>query len=189
MILFARPTDAELQRLLDDASSRDLTYAEIGCTREPELPTGYRHHRSSVVIGNGNAAFGRGKDAIRSWQAHRHAGATLMPPAPALEEGAELVGVVKLGLAFVTTPCRIVYVTDDEDAFGFGYGTLPGHPEAGEEAFHVIRGPGGEIRFEIVSFSRPADLLARLGGPVATLTQKWVTGRYLEGVRRYVALR
>jgi uncharacterized protein (UPF0548 family) len=189
MILLARPTDAELERLLVEMSSRELTYPDVGRTREPELPTGYRHDRSSVVIGNGDAAFRRGQDALRSWQAHSHAGVTLTPPAPALKEGNDLIGTVQLGLVFVTTPCRIVYVTDDKDAFGFGYGTLPGHPERGEEAFHVRRGQGGETRFEIVAFSRPADLLARLGSPVALLTQKWVTSRYLEGVRQYVAMR
>ncbi len=188
MILLARPTDAELERMLAEVSGRELTYPEVGWTREAELPTGYRHHRSSVVIGNGEAAFRLGQQALRSWQAHSHAGASLTPPAPALEEGTDLIAVLRLGPAFVTTPCRIAYVTDEEDAFGFGYGTLPGHPERGEEAFHLRRGPGGEIRFEIVSFSRPADLLARLGSPVALVTQKWVTRRYLQGVRGYVAL-
>jgi uncharacterized protein (UPF0548 family) len=79
-----------------------------------------------------------------------------------------------------------VSVTDDESRYGFAYGTLPGHPERGEEAFHVVRTGDGEVSFEVVAFSRPADRLARLGSPIARLIQTRVTRGYLDGVRSYV---
>jgi len=186
-IAFSRPTDAELDRLLSEASTRELTYPDVGWTRNARLPTGYGHYRRSVAIGSGDSAFQRGKEALLSWQAHRHVGASLTPPAPVLQEGTVLIATLRLGLVFVTTPCRIVYVTDEKDSFGFAYGTLPGHPERGEEAFHVRRRANGEIRFDIAAFSRPADLLVRLGSPVAVLVQHRVTKGYLDGVRRYVA--
>jgi uncharacterized protein (UPF0548 family) len=46
-------------------------------------------------------------------------------------------------LVTVAAPWRVVYVTDEPDRFGFGFGcgTRPGHPEAGEEAFHLVRTP------------------------------------------------
>jgi uncharacterized protein (UPF0548 family) len=110
-------------------------------------------------------------------------------PDPPLEEATVLIANLRLGLVFVTAPCRIVYVTDDKDSFGFAYGTLPGHPDRGEEAFHVRRGTDGEVRFDIVAFSRPADVLVRLVAPVARLVQKHVTNDYLYGVQRYVAQR
>ena len=34
-------------------------------------------------------------------------------------------------------PARVVYVIDEPLRKGFAYGTLPGHPETGEEAFIV----------------------------------------------------
>jgi uncharacterized protein (UPF0548 family) len=34
-----------------------------------------------------------------------------------------------LGPVHVKAPCRLVYVTDEVNRFGFAYGTLPGHPE------------------------------------------------------------
>jgi uncharacterized protein (UPF0548 family) len=34
---------------------------------------------------------------------------------------------------------------------------LTGHPERGEEAFHVERSTDGEVTFGVVAFSRPAD--------------------------------
>lgn len=185
-IVVFRPTPERLDRELGDASGREVTYTELGATRDRELPSGYRHGRASVVLGNGGAAFQLGKEALSSWQAHYGAGATLTPAAPALREGTVVISTLRIGVVFVTTPCRIVYVTDDGDSFGFAYGTLPGHLECGEEAFHVRRGKRGEIRFDLVAFSRPADLLVRLGSPVARIIQRRVTKGYLEGVRRYV---
>ncbi|SIP67631.1 hypothetical protein BN9982_740001 [Mycobacterium tuberculosis] len=41
--------------------------------------------------------------------------------------------MVLVGIAFLRAPCRVVYVIDEPDVRGFGYGTLPGHPVSGEE--------------------------------------------------------
>jgi uncharacterized protein (UPF0548 family) len=57
-------------------------------------------------------------------------------------------------------------VVDEPHRFGFAYGTLPGHPESGEEAF-VIDDTDQGVVFQIVAFSRPAAALARLGTPVS----------------------
>lgn len=72
--------------------------------------------------------------------------------------------------------------TSPPDRAGFAYGTLPGHPESGEEAFVVSRAPDG-VRFTITAFSRPATWLARLGGPVTLLGQEYFTRRYLRALR------
>ena len=77
-------------------------------------------------------------------------------------------------------------MTDEPQRFGFAYGTLPGHPEVGEEAFHVVLDDDATVSAEIVAFSRPGDLLTRLAGPVARGAQKAVTRRYLAGIQRYV---
>lgn len=65
---------------------------------------------------------------------------------------------------------------------GFAYGTLPGHPERGEEAF-VVERAGIAATFSIVAFSRPAALAARLGGPIARGVQRRVTRAYLDALR------
>ena len=62
---------------------------------------------------------------------------------------------------------RIVYVTDEPHRFGFAYGTLPAHPEQGEEAFHIETDSHGMVRFVVTAFSRPRHSLARIGSPVA----------------------
>ena len=86
--------------------------------------------------------------------------------------------------AWVSGACRIVQVVDDGDAFGFAYGTLPHHPEQGEEAFLVRRRADGSVVFEIVAFSRPATLPTRLIGPFGRWLQRRSIDRYLDG---YVA--
>jgi len=186
-ILARRPSDHHLETLLRAAQGREVTYTETGATRAGALPAGYRHDQLTVELGRGESAWTRGQDALRQWQAHRHVGATLTPADPVLEPGTTLISVLRMGPMFVVAPCRIVYVTTEPDRFGFGYGTLPGHPERGEEAFHIVRSEEDAVRLDIAVFSRPADLLARLGSPLARILQGRVSRGYLEGVRSFVA--
>ena len=130
--------------------------------------------------------FDRAKDSLRLWQTHRHVGATLTPNNPPLVTGTVVVVIFHFVPVHVEAPCRIVYVTDEANRFGFAYGSLPGHPERGEEAFHVRREADGAVTFDIVVFSRPGDWLVRIGSPVARAVQRRVTKGYLEGVRQYV---
>jgi uncharacterized protein (UPF0548 family) len=81
-------------------------------------------------------------------------------------------------------PCRVVYVIDEPDRQGFAYGTLPGHPESGEEAFVLHREAGNRVRFVITAFSRPATRLAKLGAPVSRQLQHFMTSRYLQTLDR-----
>ena len=85
-----------------------------------------------------------------------------------------------------------MYKRQDEDGpvkrFGFAYGTLPSHPEEGEEHFVVTRDGDGAVRFDVVAFSRPHDLLTKLGGPIPRRLQARATEHYLEGMRDFVTL-
>ena len=78
---------------------------------------------------------------------------------------------IRLGPMTPAAPCPVVYVIDEEDRRGFAYGTLPGHPESGEEAFIVQIADDEEVTATIKAFSRPASLLARIGGPVTRRVQ------------------
>ena len=55
--------------------------------------------------------------------------------------------------------------------------------ESGEEAFFLERQPSGETVFNIIAFSRPAQLVARAAGPITRSIQVAVTNRYLDAVR------
>lgn len=67
---------------------------------------------------------------------------------------------------------------------GFTYGTLPGHPEAGEERFLLEQHPDGHLSFTITAYSRPATTLARMAGPLNRAAQLVMTRRYLKAMDR-----
>lgn len=187
MIVLNRRDQGFLHAQLERSRHAEVTYAEVGGTRWSDLPAGYRHDQSRLRLGHGEIAWTLAKDAIRQWKAHDHAGITLTPAGIEPEEGTTLLASRSLGPVAMVAPCRIVYVTDEPSRFGFAYGTLPGHPEKGEEAFHVFSNDQGTVWAEIVAFSRPDDLPARLAGPIGRRIQVAVTRRYFAGILGHVA--
>ncbi|MFI7386934.1 DUF1990 family protein [Streptomyces sp. NPDC049813] len=155
-----------------------LTYEEVGATlAEGELPPGYAHLDRRVRLGSGPRCFERAGAAVLAWGAQRGAGLRVAPGDDA-REGAD----VELRLLWLRIPCRVVRVVRDASRTGFAYGTLPGHPECGEEAFLVTRDADGTVWFRIRAFSRPGRWYTRLAGPVARFAQEWATRRYLRAV-------
>ncbi len=74
----------------------------------------------------------------------------------------------------------------EDDRFGFAYGTLPVHPERGEESFVLSRTEGGAT-FTICAVSQPIHPLARLAPPVGDFLQSLATARYLEAMKEAVS--
>lgn len=184
MFRFGRPGEDDLDRVLAEQLLANVTYAEIGATRR-NMPAGYRHDAYGILLGREDRVFAQAAAGLRDWVAHRGAGLTLRPPRPDIEEGATLVIAKTLPGFSAGAACRIVYVTDEPDIFGFAYGTLPVHPEQGEEAFMVRREPDDTVSFTITAFSRPRHPLARLGGPLTRLIQRRTSQRYLQGLKAY----
>jgi uncharacterized protein (UPF0548 family) len=102
--------------------------------------------------------------------------------APVAEPGGLVLLGVIAGPVQITAPCRVVYVVQEPSRRGFAYGTLPGHPESGEEAFVVERHGDDTVTFTITAFSRPATVLARIAGPAGRTIQHRITGRYLQAL-------
>jgi uncharacterized protein (UPF0548 family) len=75
-------------------------------------------------------------------------------------------------------PARVVYVIDEPDRKGFAYGTLPGHPERGEESFVVERRADESVWLTIRAFSRPANRFFWAAYPALRLLQALFTERY-----------
>ena len=156
-----------------------LTYPEVGATASGELPAGYGHLHVETQIGTGQRRFEQAADAVMHWGMQRGAGLRVR----ASSEVAEVSTVVLVRMGFLPAPCRVVYVIDEPDIRGFAYGTLPGHPESGEERFAVRRDPATSAVFaEVSAFSRPATWWSKAGGPLVPLAQRVVAKRYLRGV-------
>jgi uncharacterized protein (UPF0548 family) len=82
----------------------------------------------------------------------------------------------------VTAPVRVVLVIDEPNEAGFAYGTLPGHPEEGEESFVVTHEPDDSVWFTVRSFSRGSTLLYRAVSPLLRRQQRLMTKRYLRAL-------
>lgn len=160
----------------------DLTYGEVGATRHGELPAGYHHLRHRTYLGRGVLAVAH--EALFGWRVHEAAGVRVRASAPRAALGVTLTCELGLGPVQVAAPCRVVWTEVDGDRVGFGYGTLPGHPERGEEAFVLTRTAQDEVWFTVTAFSTPARWYARAAGPVATGLQRWYARRYGRAMRR-----
>ncbi len=158
----------------------ELTYPEVGATRGEELPPGYRHVRRHESLGTGFEVYRRAVDGLRGWRMQRGAGLRVPAEAPPPAVGVR----VTFGVAGLRVPCQVVWVLDEERRFGYGYGTLPGHPESGEEAFVVHIDAAERVWLDLRAFSRPARWYTRLGGPLGWLVQDLATRRYVTTLRR-----
>jgi uncharacterized protein (UPF0548 family) len=163
---------------LNDLATLPFSYTEVGATAGP-LPDGYHHLHRSAVIGSGRPRFIEAGDAVMRWGMQRGAGVGVDATTEVAEVGSEII----VGLGPIKAPCRVVYVVDEDDRRGFAYGTLPGHPETGEELFSVRYDPAtDEVFAEVTAFSRPGTWWSRLGYPVAAVLQRLATNRYLKAL-------
>lgn len=171
-----------LKRFLD----APFTYPDVGATALPrhDEPPGYHHVERTEVIGHGAAFFASASDVLMSWDMHRRAGLHVTASAACAEPDAVVVMRLGVGSLGVVVPCRVVYVVNDERRIGFAYGTLPGHPESGEEAFVVELLADDHVQLHITAFSRPARWFSKFGGPVGRRAQTLFTDRYVKALRR-----
>jgi uncharacterized protein (UPF0548 family) len=175
-----------MNKLLEDLEKAEPTYKDIGATLAGKRPDGFHHDRFEVVLGHGPAMFQRAVTGLKTWEAHRLPGMRVFPDHREIHTGATVVITVGTPIAALAAPCRIVGVIDGQTRWGFAYGTLPGHPEQGEESFAVSVSPDQAVRFEIEAFSRPGDPLVRLSGPIGRGIQRGGTGAYLRALKRFV---
>src|SRR5690606_32974384 len=116
--------------------------------------------------------FCRAAKALLSWEMHRRAGGAVYVSLPTASVGAVVVVTLGLWRLRIEVPCRVVYEVDEPRRRGFGYGTLPGHPVSGEEAFLVEHRDDDAVVFTVVAFSRPARWYMRLAGPLGVAAQR-----------------
>ena len=96
---------------------------------------------------------------------------------------------VGLGPLRVTAPCEVVWTAYETHRTGFGYGTLAGHPESGEESFVVDFRDDGSVWFTVMAFSKPARWYSWLAGPLVPVLQRWYARRLGRALRRISAPR
>ncbi|GAA1481430.1 hypothetical protein GCM10009624_18700 [Gordonia sinesedis] len=166
-----------VQRLRDEP----LSYSAVGGTAGSP-PAGYRCFVRAAYLGCGADAFSQARNAMVRWQIQARSGVRVSASEPELDIGS--VAILTLGaLGFsVRAPVRVVDVVDTPREYAFAYGTLPGHPESGEERFTLNRRDDGQTSLTVTAFSRPAAWMTRLAGPVGRAAQDVMTRRYLRAL-------
>ncbi|MEU6285266.1 MULTISPECIES: DUF1990 domain-containing protein [unclassified Streptomyces] len=145
-------------------SSASFSYEPVGATRDDltVCPPGFHPMLVRTRIGEGQEVFDRAAEAVLTWEMHRAMGVGIDASA---ERAASGVNVTVTLAGLIKAPCRIIWTIEHPRRSGWAYGTLEGHPEAGEEAFIVDRTGDGTVWLTVAAFSRGAKWYARAGGP------------------------
>jgi uncharacterized protein (UPF0548 family) len=176
-VRLGRRGDDRLQQALADAEQAELTYDHPGSTlREGSTPGVADRSFALEVRGDVAAAAA----ALRRWVPHAGIRARIHPANAAMEVGTTVLVVAPFGPFEMAVPDRIVAVVDEPTRFGFAYGTLAGHAEAGEELFLAEQVARHRLRLTVRVHARPATWPARLGAPLVTLLQRAAARRYLD---------
>ena len=158
-----------------------FSYAAVGATTH-EAPKGYRSLSRSRLLARSDFASAVGD--LMSWRVHEQAGLAVSASSQRVEVGTVVLLRLGVGALALQAPCRVVYVVDEAQRKGFAYGTLPGHPESGEELFLLSQRDNEQVEFKITAFSMPASATAKIGGPFTRWVQQVMTTRYLRALDR-----
>jgi uncharacterized protein (UPF0548 family) len=174
------------------ADPAGFTYPGPGLTRDPapRVPPGYHLLVVRTPLGEGRRVRDAALRALTRWDAHRAAGLTVPAGTAPARPGVTVALRLGAGPLALTAPCRVVWARDDPPRAGFAYGTLPGHPVRGEEAFTVEQRPGdpaGPVWLTVTAVSRGAAWYTRAAGPAGRAAQRAVARRYGRALRRAVA--
>ena len=176
MFLLSRPSDEQVRNIIAAQRNAPFSYPHVGAT-SGALPAGYKVDRNRVRLGAGEATFQRAVAAVQRWQMFETGWMRLCWPDAPIEMGATVVVLASLPGLWSLNACRVVYTIDADDAacrrYGFAYGTLPIHEALGEERFQVEWDRADDaVWYDILAFSRPKCVMAKLGYPVARLMQR-----------------
>jgi uncharacterized protein (UPF0548 family) len=166
MLTVRKPTPELMRRYIAAQSKLKFTYSAVGATATTP-PANFLVDHTRVELGQGAALYQQARRALAEWNQFALGWLEAWPTDTPIAAG-ETVAVVAraFGLWWINA-ARIVYVVDEKtDAasrFGFAYGTLPGHVEAGEERFLVEWDRATDrVYYDILAFSRPRHYLARI---------------------------
>ena len=162
------------------------TYPDVGATRPSspdwEPPAGYRVYARTSVIGHGDEHWAWAAGEVLVWGVKTRSGFRVEPGGRAAVEAEHRLRAV-VGPVVVAEPVRVVAVVATTDRCGFAYGTLPGHPVSGEEAFVVHRDPDGTVHLTLRSLTRAGRGGWRVAFPALLVAQRWYRRRYARALR------
>lgn len=186
MFLVRRPSREAIDRFLRASQDLPLSYGPIGIVSGETV----RHDldEATVAIGRGKADFERARTALIAWKQFDVGWVETFPRHAPLAAGT-VVAVLIRHLGFWSlNGCRVLYLVggpEDDARFGFAYGTLTNHAEAGEELFEVfVDRRTDDVIYRIRATSRPRAMLARVGHPFVRVLQARFRHHSAEAMKR-----
>ena len=156
-------------KFLASQASLDLTYSAVGATAATP-PARFVVDHTRAKIGEGQAAFDQAKAALCRWDQFRLGWLEAYSPRDVIQPGNPVALFARRAGLWWLNVCRVIYVIDEPGPihrYGYAYGTLPDHAASGEERFLVEWNPADNVVwYDILAFSRPRNLLSRLGVPL-----------------------
>ncbi|MHA7986699.1 DUF1990 family protein [Rathayibacter sp. CAU 1779] len=101
---------------------------------------------------------------------------------PYISNGMTALLRVPFGPFHLNAPVRVVYVIEEENRVGFGYGTMHGHPLSGEESFVLEKRDDDSVWLTMRSFSRTAGGAKAFIAPFVRIGQSQLAKRYLRAL-------
>ncbi|MGA7930908.1 MAG: DUF1990 domain-containing protein [Candidatus Sulfotelmatobacter sp.] len=183
MFSLTAPSEDQIRRFISKQRDSGFSYPEVGASATA-VPTGYNVDHNRIQLGSGEVTWQRAAEAIRKWRMFSVAWVNLHWTSAPIQVGTDVaVSVCHFGF-YSLNACRIIYVVDEESPvrrFGFAYGTLGEHAESGEERFTVEWSRDDDrVWYDILAFSRPRQMFARLAYPLSrSLQRKFATASKL----------
>jgi len=178
VFLLNKPSDQAVRELIAQHRDAPFSYSEVGQTKNgphPEI-TKYNWDHNRAALGHGEETFNQAHSAIRHWDMFNFEWSRLRFPNTPIETGQVVAAVFKHFGFWSVNLCRIVYTIDEKgpiDRFGFAYGTLGEHAECGEERFSIEwNHQDDSVWYDILAFSQPRNILARIGYPLSRRLQR-----------------
>ncbi|MEL6657823.1 MAG: DUF1990 domain-containing protein [Bacteroidota bacterium] len=148
-----QPNTQELEDFLAGLADVPYSYPEVGASAG-QFPEGYLHSYDRFYLGEGQGVWEQACELIRNWKMFPAEWTFTYPTQPPIADQVVAVCFRQFGLWW-RSACRIVYCVEENNQYGFAYGTLPVHAGSGEEYFGVERDQEGRSWFVIKAFSIP----------------------------------
>lgn len=175
MILLRKPSPDTIQRFISRQARLAFTYSGVGSTAT-KPPAGYTVDHTRISLGVGEHAFEAGKSVLRCWGHFQLRWVEALPRDTPIQQDATVAVIARAMGVWWLNAARIVYVLDESTPirrWGFAYGTLPDHAESGEERFMIEwNRTDDSVWYDILAFSRPRHVLARMGYPLVRRLQR-----------------
>lgn len=192
MFLLHKPSEEMVSQFIRSQRELPFTYLQTGATQEGDAPPGYYVDHNRAKLGTGNEVYEKAVAALRNWKQFDLGWVSIVPSETALAVGAVVAVRAQTFGAWSLNACRILYVIDEGQPvkrFGFAYGTLPDHVECGEERFTIEQQADGSVFYDIFAFSRPRQILVRMGVPIARRLQRRFVRDSIAAMMRAVKIR